>query len=93
MLLPIPFNQQAERLREFDSFSYKAQEVNAMMQEVLSNPTGKNLRKANDILKIIFANWESREHGENKELFHKYCLAWQEVIDNIMQENRQILQK
>jgi hypothetical protein len=39
MLLLMPFNQQTDQLRKFDSFSYKKQEVNAMMQEVLSNPT------------------------------------------------------
>lgn len=57
------------------------QEVNAMMQEVLSSPIEEYSRKANNRLKITFANWESREHGENKEFFNRYRLACHEVID------------
>jgi len=75
-----------DQLKDFDQFSYKAQEVNAMMLDVLENPTEDSLKMVNNRLKINYANWEHREYGDNKELFHKYRLACQDVIDNL-QEN------
>ncbi len=72
-----------EQLRDFDQFSYKAQEVDAMMQDVISNPTETNMRMANNKLKINYANWEHREYGENKELFSEYRIACQVVIDDM----------
>lgn len=74
-----------EQLRNFDQFSYKAQEINAMMEETLANPTEETLRAANNMLKINYANWEHREYGENKELFHEYRIACQDVIDNLQE--------
>lgn len=74
-----------EQFNEFDQFSYKAQEVNNMMQDTLANPTEERLRVANNRLKINYANWEHREYGENKELFHEYRVACQGVIDDLQE--------
>lgn len=74
-----------EQFRSFDQFSYKAPEVNAMMQETFANPTEERLRVTNNRLKINYANWEHREFGENKELFHDYRLACQAVIDDLQE--------
>jgi len=78
----------SEQLQDFDQFSEKAQEVNNMMQATLSNPTEERLRMTNNKLKINYANWERREYGDNKELFHEYRLACQDVIDT-MQAGKQ----
>lgn len=79
----------SEKLQNFDQFSEKAQEVNNMMQATLSNPTEERLRMTNNKLKINYANWEHREYGDNKELFHDYRLACQDVIDD-MQAGKQV---
>lgn len=64
-----------------DIFSIKAKEVNEYINEVLANPTERNLRNANNHLKISIKSFEEREYGDNKELFHEYRLACQDVID------------
>lgn len=65
----------------YDAFSPKAYEVHQYMEKILANPTEDNLRYANNHLKVSIKNWEEREYGENKELFHEYRLACQDVID------------
>lgn len=73
-----------KQLESFDPFSYKAsEEVRPYMDNVLANPTEGKLRDANNYLKISVKNWESRESGENKELFREYRIACQDVIDDI----------
>ena len=79
--------QAVDELNNFDVFAYKAQEeVKPVMDNVLAYPTDNNLREANNYLKISVKNWESREIGENKELFKEYRIACQEVIDSIQAE-------
>lgn len=79
--------QAVDELNNFDVFAYKAQEeVKPVMDNVLAYPTDNNLREANNYLKISVKNWESRETGENKELFKEYRIACQEVIDSIQAE-------
>jgi hypothetical protein len=73
-----------KQLESFDPFAYKASEdVKPYMDKVLANPTDEKLREANNYLKISVKNWESRESGENKELFHEYRIACQNVIDDM----------
>lgn len=79
--------QAVDELNNFDVFAYKAQEeVKPVMDNVLAYPTDNNLREANNYLKISVKNWESRETGENKELFKNYRIACQKVIDSIQAE-------
>lgn len=78
---------QTIELNNFDVFAYQAkEEVKPVMDNVLVYPTDANLREANNYLKISVKNWESRETGENKELFREYRIACQEVIDSIQAE-------
>lgn len=73
-----------EELSDFDVFAYQAKvDVKPMMNKVLNNPTDSNLLYANNHLAISIKNFESRETGENKELFKEYRIACQEVIDSI----------
>lgn len=78
---------QTIELNNFDVFAYQAkEEVKPVMDNVLVYPTDANLREANNYLKISVKNWESRETGENKELFKEYRIACQDVIDSIQAE-------
>lgn len=72
---------QAEEIQTFDIFSYKALEVNDLMDAALANPTEDNLRTMNNHLHLGLQNWANRHEGDNKELFQDYLDACKLVID------------
>jgi hypothetical protein len=76
--------QAVDELANFDVFAYQAKtDVKPMMDKVLNNPTDSNLLYANNHLAVSVKNFESRETGENKDLFREYRIACQDVIDSI----------
>lgn len=70
-----------DEVQTFDEFSYKAPEVNTLMQATLSNPTEERLLSANNNLAIMSWGWVSRHDGANKGLFIDYLAACRLVID------------
>jgi len=78
----IDFTQvQVEEVHTFDVFSYKAHEVDNLMEAALASPTRDNLRTMNNHLHLGLQNWANRHNGENKELFNDYLDACKLVID------------
>jgi len=67
----------------FDVFSYKAQEINGLMEYAFEYPSEDNLRTINNKLAIIEWRWLSQNEGGNKELFTEYLDSCQLVIDEM----------
>ena len=75
----VPIDQQ---FRDFDIFAYKSQEVDAMMQKVIANPTEYNKMYAHDELIIVYRSWAEGESGKNKQVFLGYLYACLGVVDS-----------
>jgi hypothetical protein len=73
--------------KQFDQFSYKALEVNAVMQDFIKNPSEEKRISVHNSLVITYGNWAYRTSGANKELFQKYLIACQDVTDSSSKEN------
>jgi len=92
--------------QNFDQFSYKAQEVDAVMKEFMLNPSRDNQISVHNDLVITYGNWADREYGANKEAFKSYLNACDDVVHayeynspelqnkiKIMNEKKDILSK
>lgn len=66
--------------KEYNPYSDKAQEVNAMMQGVLTNPSETNLETAQNNIFYDYAPWAKRQNDSQKEEFLSYLEACNQVI-------------